>query len=52
MLASFQRLEADAEFGDRPWHGESGPINITRYPMLARSGIHEARAKAVFADPN
>ncbi len=32
VLPYFRRLEADAEFGDRPWHGDHGPLPITRYP--------------------
>ena len=42
LLPAFRRVEADAEFGDREWHGDHGPISITRYPNLRRSEIHEA----------
>ena len=42
LLPAFRRVEADAEFGDREWHGDHGPIAITRYPTLRRSEIHEA----------
>jgi choline dehydrogenase len=49
VLPAFRRLESDAEFGDRPWHGDSGPIPITRYPTLPRSGIHEAAVAALTA---
>ena len=42
VLPAFRRLEADAEFGGDPWHGDLGPIPITRYPDLPRSPIHEA----------
>ena len=49
VLPSFRRLEADVEFGDRPWHGDRGPIEINRYSTLARSDIHAA-ALAAFAD--
>jgi choline dehydrogenase len=42
LLPAFRRVEADAEFGDREWHGDHGPIPITRYPNLRRSAIHEA----------
>ncbi len=31
VLSSFIRLEADAEFGDQPWHGDRGPMPSTRY---------------------
>lgn len=46
LLPAFRRVEADAEFGDREWHGDHGPIAITRYPNLRRSEIHEAALKA------
>ena len=46
VLPAFRRLETDAEFGDRPWHGAGGPLPITRYPGLARSAIHEAAIEA------
>jgi choline dehydrogenase len=26
------RLEADADFGDQLWHGDAGPIPVSRYP--------------------
>jgi choline dehydrogenase len=32
VLPYFNRLESDAEFGDEPWHGATGPIPVTRYP--------------------
>jgi choline dehydrogenase len=31
VLPYFTRLEADADFGDRPWHGDSGPLPVDRY---------------------
>jgi choline dehydrogenase len=46
VLPAFRRIEADAEFGDRPWHGDSGPIPITRYPDLAPSPLHAAALDA------
>ena len=49
VLQAFRRLEADAEFGDRPWHGRDGPIPITRYPDLERSPIHRAALEAALA---
>jgi choline dehydrogenase-like flavoprotein len=42
VLPSFRRLETDREFGGRPWHGDRGPLQITRYPELERSRIHRA----------
>jgi choline dehydrogenase len=46
VLPTFRRIEADAEFGDRPWHGDEGPIPITRYPELEPSEIHSAALRA------
>jgi choline dehydrogenase len=31
-LAWFRAIEADRDFGDAPWHGDAGPIPISRYP--------------------
>ena len=31
VLPAFRRLERDLDFGDRPWHGDAGPISIRRY---------------------
>ena len=46
MLPWLKRLENDLEFGDRPWHGDNGPIPITRYPKLASSAVGEATLRA------
>jgi choline dehydrogenase len=46
VLPAFRRLEADAEFGDRPWHGDHGPIPITRYLDDEPSEIHGAALRA------
>jgi choline dehydrogenase len=32
-LPYFNRLETDREFGDRPYHGRSGPIQVEREPL-------------------
>jgi choline dehydrogenase-like flavoprotein len=31
VLAHFVELESDLDFGDRPWHGDRGPIPSTRH---------------------
>ncbi len=31
VLPTFRKLERDLDFGDRPWHGSSGPVPIRRY---------------------
>ena len=46
VLPIFRRIEADADFGTKPWHGEAGPLPITRYPELEPSGIHAAAIRA------
>lgn len=33
VLPSFIKLETDLDFGDKPYHGDSGPIPIYRAPM-------------------
>jgi choline dehydrogenase len=46
VLPVFRRLEADAEFGHSEFHGDSGPVPITRYPAFAPSEIHAAALEA------
>ncbi|HET6816781.1 MAG TPA: GMC oxidoreductase [Mycobacteriales bacterium] len=48
LLPYFQRLEHDLDFGDRPWHGNSGRIPVTRYPAELPSE-YEAAALAALA---
>jgi len=33
VLPAFRRLEADADFGDRPGHGADGPVPVRRLPV-------------------
>jgi choline dehydrogenase len=47
VLPSFRRLETDVEYGNRPSHGDRGPMTITRYPHLRRMPIHEAALEAL-----
>jgi choline dehydrogenase len=49
VLPYFKRLEADADFSDERWHGDSGPIPITRYRDLALTEIAEAGSQALEA---
>jgi choline dehydrogenase-like flavoprotein len=49
LLPAFRRLEADAEFGQVPWHGDDGPLPITRYPHHDLSDIHAAAVDALIA---
>jgi choline dehydrogenase len=46
VLPAFRRLEADAEFGGNPWHGDHGPIPVARYPEFEPSEIHAAALRA------
>jgi len=32
LLPSLNAIETDVEFGGRPWHGNAGPVPITRWP--------------------
>jgi choline dehydrogenase len=49
VLPAFRRLESDAELGHEAWHGETGPIPITRYPGHEPSPIHRAALAALDA---
>lgn len=31
VLPAFRKLETDQDFGDKPWHGNSGPLPIRRH---------------------
>jgi choline dehydrogenase len=46
VLPYFRRLEADADFGDEPWHGDAGPIPIRRYLDLEPTDIGAAALQA------
>jgi choline dehydrogenase len=47
VLPDFNRLETDLDFGDQPWHGDSGPIPVSRYRDLERTEIHAAIVRAL-----
>ena len=49
VLPYFRRLEADADFGDQPWHGDRGPMPITRYLDLELTEIGAAGLEALEA---
>lgn len=49
VLPYFRKLEADADFGDQPWHGKSGPIPIRRYLDLEQTDILGAAGRALEA---
>ena len=47
VMPTFRQLEADAEFGADPWHGDDGPLPITRYPGVPRAAVHGAVVEAI-----
>jgi choline dehydrogenase len=49
VLPYFRRLEADADFGDQPWHGDRGPMPVSRYPGLELTEIGAAGLAALEA---
>ena len=42
VLPAFKRLERDLDFGDKDYHGDSGPITIRRYPWEELEPQHQA----------
>ncbi len=48
-LPWFRAIEADRDFGDRPWHGDAGPIAIGRYPREDWLELQERFAEAALA---
>jgi choline dehydrogenase len=49
VLPYFRRVETDLDFGHEPWHGDSGPLTITRYPNIEPSP-YESALMAAFAE--
>jgi choline dehydrogenase len=49
MLPYFCRIERDVDFGDRPWHGDSGPIPVVRWPRDTWSAMQSAYHDACVA---
>jgi choline dehydrogenase len=49
LLPYFKRLETDLDFGDQPWHGDSGPIPIGRYRDIEPMDIHAAGIRGLEA---
>jgi choline dehydrogenase/5-(hydroxymethyl)furfural/furfural oxidase len=46
MLPYLRRMESDADFGDRPYHGSDGPIPVQRLPREAWGPADNALADA------
>ncbi len=53
VLPAFKRLERDLDFGDKPYHGDAGPISIRRYAREELTQVHQAwlEASAVLGYP-
>ncbi len=47
LLPYFKRLEADADFGDQPWHGDRGPMPVRRYLDLEYTELGAAGLQAL-----
>lgn len=52
VLPFFNRLEADADFGSDPWHGDRGPIPIRRYGPDELRPVHAATIDGLKATGN
>ena len=48
-LPWFCAVESDRDFGGRPWHGDSGPIAVSRYPRGAWHELQERFAEAALS---
>ncbi len=42
VLPAFKRLERDLDYGERDYHGDSGPITIRRYEWDELTKVHQA----------
>ena len=49
VLPCFRRVERDLEFAMAPWHGDAGPLPISRYPEAPRAPVHRATVAALVA---
>src|SRR5437762_3908319 len=49
VLPYFRRLESDLELGSERWHGDTGPIPVTRYPDVEETPVHAAMIEALEA---
>jgi choline dehydrogenase len=49
VLPFFRQVERDLDFGGEPWHGDAGPIAISRYSDRPRAPIHAAAVDAMVA---
>jgi choline dehydrogenase len=49
VLPYFKRLEADADYGDKPYHGDSGPMPVRRYLDVEPTEVGVAGLRALEA---
>ena len=49
VLPYFKRMEFDREFGTEDWHGDGGPMPVTRYPELDYTDAGRATLDALLA---
>jgi choline dehydrogenase/5-(hydroxymethyl)furfural/furfural oxidase len=49
MLPALRRMEDDADFGDRPYHGDAGPIPVMRQPRNDWGAVDHSLADAATA---
>ncbi len=49
VLPYFRRLESDVDFGNRRWHGDGGPMPVTRYLDVELTEIGAAGLEALEA---
>ncbi|MFL6114012.1 MAG: GMC family oxidoreductase N-terminal domain-containing protein, partial [Catenulispora sp.] len=49
ILPYFNRLETDLDFGDDAWHGDAGPVPVTRYPDIVATDYETTLAAAMTA---
>jgi choline dehydrogenase len=49
LLPYFRHLETDLDFPGQDWHGDSGPLPVTRYPEFELSAVTAAAARVVAA---
>jgi len=48
-LPWFRAIESDRDFGDEPWHGDAGPIPVSRYPRADWHELQERFAEAALS---
>jgi len=41
LLPCFRKLERDLDFGDAPWHGDGGPVPVSRWQPEEWSPFHQ-----------